>query len=88
MSKGGKREGAGRPKGSTNKLQQNEVDALVAEYGITPLKVMFELMADKDSDNKDRLDCAKAAAPYVHRKMPIEADVTSNGNTLIWNIVE
>ena len=68
MARGGKREGAGRPKGSVNKATA-ERQAVVAASGLTPLDYMLALMRDEGADEAKRLDAAKAAAPYVHPRL-------------------
>lgn len=68
MARGGKREGAGRPKGSVNKATA-ERQAEVAASGLTPLDYMLALMRDEAADEAKRLDAAKAAAPYVHPRL-------------------
>jgi hypothetical protein len=90
MAHGGKREGAGKPKGATAKRTLKAVEKALA-IGITPLEVM--LMAMKDALDRDDLkeasNFAKDAAPYCHAKLqattvsgdpnaPIKHDVTHN----------
>lgn len=68
MARGGKREGAGRPKGAPNKAtaaRQQEV----AESGLTPLDFLLQTMRDDENALDKRLDAAKAAAPFVHPKL-------------------
>lgn len=67
MARGGKREGAGRPKGAANKATQAERDAIAAS-GLTPLEYMLSVMRDS-ADEAKRLDAAKAAAPYCHARL-------------------
>jgi hypothetical protein len=71
---GGKREGAGRPKGSKNKPkfelpEQRERYANVE----TPLDFMLAVMRDPLADFRRRDDMAKAAAPYCHAKITTDA---------------
>lgn len=80
MPKGGKRPGAGRPKGSRNKATQKRRD--IAERaladGVTPLEVMLEAMRDayKGGGAVAASVYAKEAAPYVHPRLAsIDADV-------------
>lgn len=78
MHKGGKREGAGRKKGSPNKRTAETV-AKVSATGITPLDFMLNVMrkpyprsataAQKLAHDAIRFEAAKAAAPYVHAKL-------------------
>lgn len=71
---GGPRQGAGRRKGSTNTKTaieraavREKVDAIKAE-GETPLEVLLRIMR-KSTDEAVIIDCAKAAAPYLHPKL-------------------
>lgn len=65
---GGNRKGAGRPKGSKNK-KTVALQMAVLETGITPLAYLLQVMRDPETDPKDRLSAAIAAAPYVHAKL-------------------
>lgn len=68
MALGGKRPGAGRPKGSPNKSSaQREAD--VAASGLTPLDYMLSVMRNDAAPHAVRLDAGKAAAPYVHPRL-------------------
>lgn len=47
--------------------------------GIMPLEFMLQIMRDPEADRAERLDMAKAAAPYVHAKLAaveVDAKVT------------
>lgn len=66
MAKGGKRAGAGRPKGSSDKAK---IAAEIAASGLTPLDYMLETMRDPLVEYSRRDDMAKAAAPYCHPKL-------------------
>ena len=65
----------GRPKGALGKVSQmtnQERLKLLAEHGdVTPLKFLISLMVDETERMDLRVDAAKHAAPYFHRKMPI-----------------
>ena len=65
MARGGKREGAGRPKGSKNKRLRDVLEAVKAT-GETPLDYMLRIMRDPTQSERLRADMAKAAASYVH----------------------
>jgi hypothetical protein len=39
--------------------------------GITPLEFLLPLVRDEELSIETRTEAAKAAAPYLHRKMPI-----------------
>lgn len=65
---GGKRPGAGRPKGSRNKVTAKR-EAEVAQSGLTPLAYMLKVMRDTKVDKARRDEMAKASAPYVHPRL-------------------
>lgn len=68
MGWGGKREGAGRKVGS--RLQKTAVIAhRLTEEGQTPLEYILSVMRDPLQPSEVRLDCAKAAAPYIHPRL-------------------
>src|SRR3954451_16282396 len=70
MPKGGSREGAGRPRGSRG-WRTKEAVAKAEALGPTPLEVLLESMhaARAEGARLEAVDCAKAAAPYVHPKL-------------------
>ena len=77
MPKGGKREGAGRPKGSVAKLDA-EARAKALE-GLTPLDYLLDILRDEKQDQAARTDAAKAAAPYVHARLAnVDANIKGN----------
>ena len=65
---GGARAGAGRPKGGANRVSKEAVDQARAS-GKMPLDYLLEIMRDTTADDARRIDCAKAAAPYLHAKL-------------------
>jgi len=77
MPKGGKRPGAGRPKGSKNKhkARVDEImhmalqSAAVAGKKWTPLEWMIHVLNDPNTPPRERTEVAKAAAPYCHAKL-------------------
>jgi hypothetical protein len=73
MPHGGKRPGAGRPRGSTNKLSA-EIRAAAAAAATAsgeelPLQYMLRVMNDPQADPHRRDFMAKAAAAYVHPRL-------------------
>jgi hypothetical protein len=75
MPRGGKRPGAGRPKGSKNKPkfelpEQREHYANVE----TPLDFLLAVMTDPFADWRRRDKAAKAAARYCHAKITSDAN--------------
>lgn len=67
MAKGQKT--GGRKKGSPNK-RTTQFQHRVASEGITPLEYMLQVLRDASAEYSRRDDMAKAAAPYIHSKMP------------------
>ena len=65
---GGRREGAGRKRGSPNKATIAR-QAEIAGSGLTPLDYMLQVMRDEENNLATRLDAAVKAAPYVHPKL-------------------
>lgn|SRR3990167_1209960 len=74
---GGKRAGAGRPKGARNKRSEATI-AKAAALGLDPLDVMLENMmfyhrqaVEFGSTDARKLaqECAADAAPYVHARL-------------------
>jgi hypothetical protein len=68
MTRGGKREGAGRKPGSVAKLDA-EARKKAAESGQMPLDYLLGIMRDQNQAQPIRLDAAKAAAPYCHNRL-------------------
>lgn len=70
--RGGKRNGAGRKKGS--KTQKTTKAALKAvSKGITPVEVMLNTMRElyRDGKKTEASAIAKDVAPYTHSRMPV-----------------
>lgn len=75
--RGGARPGAGRPKGSHNKRTEEAI-AISKEMGVNPVEFLLKAMANESLPMKDRIDCAKAVAPFVApRLQSIEAHTTT-----------
>jgi hypothetical protein len=68
MPRGGKREGAGRKRGSQNRRSRETV-AVAEAAGALPLEFMLEIMRDPNEPIDRRLRMAIAAAPYCHAKL-------------------
>lgn len=76
MPKGRSGNPAGRPKGSRNKksiLTELVLSRLIREK-TTPLDFLLEIQGSNKIPLPFRIDAAKAAAPYVHRKMPTKVE--------------
>lgn len=70
MAHGGKRPGAGRPRGGANKKTREIADRAASE-GITPLEVMLKAMRDayEGGNMDDAARYARDAAPYTHPRL-------------------
>lgn len=68
MPPGGARVGAGRKRGVPAKKTQ-ELQRRVAAEGITPLEYMLQVLRSSKSNNLEKMDAAKAAAPYIHARL-------------------
>lgn len=80
--KGGKREGAGRKKGSKT---QRHVDIALREAarGLTPIEVMLETMRSlwANGQQTEASAIAKDAAPFIHPRLSsVEAKVDVTGH--------
>jgi len=70
MAKGGKREGAGRKKGSLNKPKKGLLDMIQEIYpGYHPLLAMAAVANDISADDVMRFNANKEVAQYVTPKM-------------------
>ena len=82
MAHGGARPGAGRKASGTNRATREAYER-AKDGGELPLDFLLRLMRDENTDEAKRIDCAKAAAPYVHAKRaPIDGEGNEAGLTL------
>ena len=89
--KGGKRQGAGRKPGSKTR-KTADIALKAAEAGITPLEYLLEIMREPIPNGTDalakaqikinRMDAAKAAAPYVHPRLTAIAHSGPDGGSI------
>ena len=71
------RKTGGRQKGTLNQRTQIVLE-VVEQGGLTPLEYLLSVMRDEAATKPERLEAAKAAAPYVTRAISsIEAEVTN-----------
>ncbi len=68
MAKGHKTPGSGRKKGTGNKATSQRMADIKAS-GDTPLDYLMGRVQDKSEAQAVRIDCAKAAAPYLHHRL-------------------
>jgi hypothetical protein len=74
MGHGGRRPGAGRPRGRRNRIQTALVEAVTAGGAMTPLQYLLAVMNDQTADVRRR-DCAAiAAAPFIHARLAPRAE--------------
>jgi hypothetical protein len=83
MARGGKRQGAGRPKGSkgTKAKITDSILREAAKSGVTPLEYMLGVMREMKDTDPDRADrMAIAAAPYMHAR---KTEATVSGGLVV-----
>lgn len=68
--RGGKREGAGRPKGSSFRKKWKDMQELAVKYQTSPLDYLLSVLNHPLSSPERKLYAAEKAAPYVHGKAP------------------
>lgn len=86
MAHGGKRDGAGRKPGASTRLNE-QARKQAAEGGLMPLDFMLSVLRDENNTTEDRMDAAKAAAPYVHAKLASVEHKGEGGGPLVLEIV-
>ena len=69
----GKKTG-GRKKGSVAR-RVRAINEIIANGEKTPLELLLQTMRDEKRDIALRIDCAKAAAPYVHSRKAQDLNV-------------
>ena len=88
--RGGQRIGAGRKPGAINRATAAAREKAEAT-GITPLEFMLQVMRDAKAERSERLDMAKAAAPYIHARLSaVEARVETVEpvEEIRWSVVD
>lgn len=76
MAGGGKREGAGRPKGAVNKVTA-DIKAVAGEYSERAIKVLVEVMDDVAGPAAARVAAAKEIIDRAHGKATATVDVNA-----------
>lgn len=91
MAKGGKRPGAGRPKGSTNRMTRAMREAAAAS-GKLPHEILLDVARGKAMPGRkekpsyeQQLDAAKAAAPYYAPRLLGAVVKTPGGQGNPWD---
>lgn len=80
----------GRAKGSKNRvtrLKEKVLNDILSQYK-TPLEFLLGSMCSEHVPFASRLDCAKAAAPYVHKRMPIQLENSDQGPFRIFDMAK
>ena len=67
MASGGRRPGAGRPRGS--KTKKTKLLLAAAEAGELPIDFLLRIMRDESLDAGIRMDAAKSVAPYLSPRL-------------------
>ena len=76
-ARGGRRDGAGRPLGSKGK-RTAEAAQMATDLGADPVQFLLLAMSDEKLNMKDRIECAKAVAPYIAPRLSaVESRVTN-----------
>lgn len=78
---GGKRPGAGRPKGSRNKRDE-AIRLAAAKARETPLEYMLRIMSDPKTTAPRADKMALAAAPYVHARLTVTQHSGADGGPI------
>ncbi len=69
-----------------NRKTEEQIKA-VQETGETPLANLLRIMRDSGADEAKRIDCAKAAAQYVHPKLSA-IDATLDANVSVGDVLD
>lgn len=73
---GGRRPGAGRPKGAKSRKDSLlHVKSLREKYPVMPMEYWLTILNDTHASLEDRCQAAFAAAPYVHPRLSPEKPV-------------
>lgn len=66
----------------TEANRQSILQEIEARGKKTPLEFLLQVMWNRKRPLETRIDAAKAAAPYVHRKMPLEVEHDGEVNVI------
>ena len=80
--------GPGRPEGSKNRRVWDDLQKALGD-GETPLQFCIRHMRDPENSRDFQLECAKAIAPFVHRRRGVtdEGDETAD-QTIVIQVVD
>ena len=65
MPAGGKRPGAGRPRGVTAGTKHERLEKMLGKGTKTPLQYMLNILNDKKTSPEKKMRAAEKAAPFV-----------------------
>jgi hypothetical protein len=68
--RGGRRFGAGRPKGSRNR-RTTEMLERVEREGLTPIDFLLGVMRNSELELRDRVNAAGVVCPFVHPRLSV-----------------
>ena len=72
----------GRPRGARN-IRSEETAKQIQESGLTPLEYLMGIVRDENAPRKDRIECARAAAPFVHARLSaVEMDLITDRRSI------
>lgn len=80
MARGGKRPGAGRKPSAVTQRARDVANRLAEGDELTPLDYLLSIMRDDKLDRRERVDAAKAAAPFVHPRLNAVDHQSSDGS--------
>jgi|TARA_R100000742_G_C4224330_1_gene47310 hypothetical protein len=67
--RGGKRPGAGRPRGVTAGTKHERLEKMLRKGAKTPLQYMLNILNDKKTSPEKKMWAAEKAAPFVHPRL-------------------
>jgi len=59
----------GRPKGSYSKASKAQIEKVTSDGKLSPLEYLASIYQNPTEEKKDRIEAAKAAAPYIHSRL-------------------
>lgn len=81
MAHGGKREGAGRPKGIVSEAKR-QISEMAKEYGETALQVLVDIAVNDQEPSSSRVSAAMALLDRGYGKPSQSVDVSNTDGTL------
>lgn len=90
MQPGETRNPRGRPKGVKTRMTilRENAFAKAMKGRKTPLEFLLGVMESESASASERIDAAKAAAPYVHKRQPLAIENSPNGPFRVFDVVK